>query len=163
MSLDKFKRAKVIALPPKAPQLPRSAGRRQVMKQGLAALATLAVGETIWLTPSPAEAAFPFFGPKKKALIGQRAAVRRANGNGRIKNDYSKAKIIKSVCLNCSTVCGIQAYVIDGKLVKIGGNPEDPNNGKSLCAKGQSGPTINTYAERMLYPLRRVGARGEGK
>ena len=67
------------------------------------------------------------------------------------------------MCLNCSTVCGIQGYVIDGKLVKVGGNPEDPNNGKSLCAKGQSGPTINDYPERLLFPLKRAGKRGEGK
>ena len=160
MSLDKFKRPKIIVTPPVPPQ---SASRRTVMKQGLAALATLAVGETIWLTPGPAEAAPQLCRVNKKPLVGQRAAVRRISGDGRRKNDYTKAKIIKSVCLNCSTVCGIQAYVIDGKLVKIGGNPEDPNNGKSLCAKGQSGPTINTYAERMLYPLKRVGARGEGK
>ena len=96
-------------------------------------------------------------------MIGQRKAQRRASGNGRLKNDYSKAQKIKSVCLNCSTVCGIEGYVIDGKLVKVGGNPEDPNNGKSLCAKGQSGPTINTYADRLLYPLERVGPRGSGQ
>lgn len=53
--------------------------------------------------------------------------------------------------------------MIDGKLVKIGGNPDDPNNGKSLCAKGQSGPTIKPYPERLLYPMKRVGNRGEGK
>ena len=160
MSLDKFKRPKIVVTPPTPPQ---SASRRQVMKQGLAALATLAVGETILLTSGAAEAATQQCRITKKPLIGQRAAARRISGDGRRKNDYTKAKIIKSVCLNCSTVCGIQAYVIDGKLVKVGGNPEDPNNGKSLCAKGQSGPTINTYAERMLFPLKRVGARGEGK
>ena len=38
-----------------------------------------------------------------------------------------------------------------------------PNNGKSLCAKGQSGPTINDYPERILFPMKRVGKRGEGK
>ncbi len=86
-----------------------------------------------------------------------------ANGNGRLKNDYSRATLVKSVCLNFSTVCGIQGYVIDGQLVKVGGNPEDPNNGKSLCAKGQSGPEINTYADRLLYPLERVGPRGSGQ
>ena len=34
---------------------------------------------------------------------------------------------------------------------------------KSLCAKGQSGPTINDYADRLLYPLQRVGPRGSGQ
>lgn len=134
--------------------------RRDVLKQGMGALATLAVGEVILLTPDDANAAW---WNHKQVLSGQRKAGRRPNGKGRLKNDYSRATIVKGVCLNCSTVCGIQGYVIDGKLVKVGGNPEDPNNGKSLCAKGQSGPTINTYPERLLYPLKRVGARGEGK
>ena len=131
--------------------------RRGFVKGGLGALSTLAVGETISLVPTDAKAA------QGRKLIGQRKAERRASGRGRLKNDYSRAKIIKSVCLNCSTVCGIQGYVIDGKLVKVGGNPEDPNNGKSLCAKGQSGPSINTYADRLLYPLERVGPRGSGQ
>ncbi len=134
--------------------------RRSFMKTGMGALSTLALGETILLTPTPAEA---FLWKKEQKLYGQRKAVRNASGKGRVANDYSKAKIVKGVCLNCSTVCGIQGYVIDGKLVKVGGNPLDPNNGKSLCAKGQSSPTINNYPERLLFPLKRVGARGEGK
>ncbi len=134
--------------------------RREIVKRGFAALASLAVGETILLTPDDAQAAW---WNRKKEPYGQRKAVRRPSGKGRLKNDYSRATIVKSVCLNCSTVCGIQGYVIDGKLVKVGGNPEDPNNGKSLCAKGQSGPTINNYPERLLYPLKRVGARGSGQ
>jgi thiosulfate reductase / polysulfide reductase chain A len=136
------------------------APRRGFMKQGLAALSTLALGETILLTSDDANA---FFWNSKRDVYGQRKSVRRPNGKGRMQNDYSKAVIKKGVCLNCSTVCGIQGYVIDGKLVKVGGNPEDPNNGKSLCAKGQSGPTINNYPERLLYPMKRVGKRGEGK
>ncbi len=134
--------------------------RRIFLKQGLTALSTLALGETILLTSEDANA---FFWNAKKDVYGQRKSVRRPNGKGRLKNDYSKAVIKKGVCLNCSTVCGIQGYVIDGKLVKVSGNPEDPNNGRSLCAKGQSGPTINNYPERLLYPLKRVGKRGEGK
>ena len=134
--------------------------RRDAIKRGFGALATLAVGETILLTPDDAQAAW---WNRSKTPYGQRKAVRRPSGKGRLHNDYSRATIVKSVCLNCSTVCGIQGYVIDGKLVKVGGNPEDPNNGKSLCAKGQSGPTINNYPERLLYPLKRVGARGSGQ
>ncbi len=136
--------------------------RRKFIKTGFGALSSLAVGETILLTPTDAQAWF-WSKPKKNEVYGQRKQVRRANGKGRLANDYSKAKIVKGVCLNCSTVCGIQGYVIDGRLVKVGGNPEDPNNGKSLCAKGQAGPLISTYADRLLFPLKRVGARGQGK
>jgi anaerobic selenocysteine-containing dehydrogenase len=131
--------------------------RRRMLAGSVQALGSLALGQTIALTPGAAQAA------SSRKLVGQRKAQRRPSGNGRLKNDYSRAKLIKSVCLNCSTVCGIQGHVIDGRLVKVGGNPEDPNNGKSLCAKGQSGPTINTYADRLLYPLRRVGPRGAGQ
>jgi thiosulfate reductase / polysulfide reductase chain A len=136
--------------------------RRQFTQLSAISLANIALGQTIWMA-SPAEAGLLDWLKPKYKVYGQRKAVRRTNGKGRLKNDYSKATIVKGVCLNCSTVCGIQGYVIDGKLVKIGGNPEDPNNGKSLCAKGQSGPTINNYPDRLLYPMKRVGARGEGK
>jgi anaerobic selenocysteine-containing dehydrogenase len=134
--------------------------RRGAMKRGFGALATLALGETILLAPGDAQARF---WRRKPELYGQRKAVRRANGKGRLANDYRRAEVVNSVCLNCSTVCGIRGYVIDGRLVKVGGNPADPNNGKSLCAKGQSGPTINTYADRILFPLKRLGARGSGQ
>jgi thiosulfate reductase / polysulfide reductase chain A len=136
--------------------------RRQFTQLSAISLANIALGQTIWMA-SPAEAGLLDWLKPKPKLYGQRKTVRRPNGKGRLKNDYSKATIVKGVCLNCSTVCGIQGYVIDGKLVKVGGNPEDPNNGKSLCAKGQSGPTINNYPDRLLYPMKRVGARGEGK
>ena len=135
--------------------------RREAIKRGFAALSTLALGETILLAPENANA--QLFKPKDRKLYGVRKQQRRTGGKGRLKNDYSKAVIKKGVCLNCSTVCGIQGYVIDGKLVKVSGNPLDPNNGKSLCAKGQSGPTINDYADRLQFPLKRVGKRGEGK
>ena len=127
--------------------------RRDFIKSGIGALGALGVGELILLTPGAA-AEPPARLPSRKRRIGKATA--------KIKNDYRKAEKRTSVCLNCSTVCGIVGYMIDGKLVKVAGNPEDPNNGKHLCAKGQSGPTINDYADRILYPLQRAGKRGEG-
>ncbi|HEX7983399.1 MAG TPA: molybdopterin-dependent oxidoreductase [Duganella sp.] len=124
--------------------------RRGFIKSGIGSMATLGLGETILLTPNAAGA------------MNYRPL---ADGRQRkVKNDYRRAKRIASVCLNCSTVCGIEAFVQDDKVIKIRGNPLDPNMGGYMtCAKGQSGPTINDYPERLLYPLKRVGARGEGK
>jgi len=128
--------------------------RRQFIKSGIGALATLAVGETILLTPQEASAAM------NEPL---NYSVNAAGTAKKVRTDYRTAKSVKSVCLNCSTVCGIEGFVVDGKVVKIRGNPLDPNMGSFMtCAKGQSGPTINTYPERLLYPLKRVGKRGEG-
>lgn len=127
--------------------------RRRFVKSGIGALASLAVGETILLAPQPSAAALE---PLSYKL--------NAGGNPRkARPDYRLAKRIKSVCLNCSTVCGIEGFVIDDQVVKIRGNPLDPNVASFMtCAKGQSGPTINSYPERLLYPLKRVGKRGEG-
>ncbi len=128
--------------------------RRDFIKTGIGALATLGVGELIRLSS----------GDIAHADVPTPAARRRPGEKGvrKIPHDYRRAQQVPSVCLNCSTVCGIVGYVIDGELVKVGGNPEDPNNGKTLCAKGQSGPTIHGYPDRILYPLKRVGKRGEG-
>jgi thiosulfate reductase / polysulfide reductase chain A len=130
--------------------------RREFVKSGIGALAGLAVGETILLSPQPAAAAMAALEPLNYKL--------NAVGNPRkVRTDYSKAKKVTSVCLNCSTVCGIEGFVVDNQVVKIRGNPLDPNVASFMtCAKGQSGPTINSYPERLLYPLKRVGARGEG-
>ena len=123
--------------------------RRAFIKNGMASMAGLGLGELILLHPQPAQAL------SYRALPG---GARR-----KIKNDYRNATRVASVCLNCSTVCGIEGFVLNGKVIKIRGNPLDPNMGSHMtCAKGQSGPTINDYPERLLYPLKRVGARGEG-
>ena len=128
--------------------------RRTFIKTGIASLASLALGELILLRPG--EILADTMTPLNPAQMAAR--IRRTKKP----NDYSKAKKVPGVCLNCSTTCGIIGYVIDNKVVKINGNPEDPNSLGKVCAKGESTPTINVYPERLLYPMRRVGKRGEG-
>lgn len=72
-------------------------------------------------------------------------------------------KAIPSTCMQCSSGCGILAFVSDGVVVKIEGNPNHPNNRGRLCAKGQAGINHLYSPDRLLFPLRRVGQRGEGK
>jgi anaerobic selenocysteine-containing dehydrogenase len=123
--------------------------RRSFIKSGAGSMAGLALGELISLTPASANALAYRTLPE-----GEKRKLRP---------DYRRARRVASVCLNCSTVCGIEGFVQDGKVIKIRGNPLDPNMGSHMtCAKGQAAPTINDYPERLLYPLKRVGARGEG-
>lgn len=70
---------------------------------------------------------------------------------------------IPSMCQMCTTACGIIANVRDGRLLTIEGNPADPNSQGAVCAKGVAGPSILYDPYRLLYPLRRVGQRGEGR
>lgn len=72
----------------------------------------------------------------------------------------------KAIPVNCH-VCNIQdgaiAYVENDRVVKLEGNPEHVSTRGRLCAKGNSGMWYSYDPDRILYPLKRVGARGEGK
>lgn len=70
---------------------------------------------------------------------------------------------VASMCQMCTTACGIIATVTDGRLTAVRGNPEDPNSQGSVCAKGVAAPSVLYDPQRLLYPMRRVGARGEGR
>ncbi|MBI2359811.1 MAG: molybdopterin-dependent oxidoreductase [Deltaproteobacteria bacterium] len=73
--------------------------------------------------------------------------------------------LIPTICFNCEAACGLLAYVDKEKLSiqKFEGNPAHPGSRGRNCAKGPA--TINqvTDPERIRYPLKRVGKRGEGK
>ena len=73
------------------------------------------------------------------------------------------AKEIPSVCEMCFWRCPIVAKIKNGKLVKIEGNPKSPANGTRVCARGNSGVQLLYDPDRLKYPMKRVGARGEGK
>ncbi len=72
-------------------------------------------------------------------------------------------KAIPSACWQCVTRDGIIGYVEDGRLVKIEGNPELPRTNGKLCARGQAGVNVIYNPDRLFFPLKRVGKRGEGK
>ena len=80
----------------------------------------------------------------------------------REKRNYT---IVPTTCFNCESACGLTAYVDKDthRIRKFEGNPYHPGSRGRNCAKGPA--TINqiTDPDRILYPLKRVGARGEGK
>ncbi len=73
--------------------------------------------------------------------------------------------LIPTTCFNCESACGLLAWVDrhDLSVAKVEGNPAHPGSRGRNCAKGPA--TINQVndPERVLYPLRRAGARGEGR
>jgi len=76
---------------------------------------------------------------------------------------YKERKAVPSACLQCVTRCPIIGYVEDGKLTKISPQFNSIRTEGTLCAKGQGGVNQVYDPDRILFPLRRVGARGEGK
>ena len=76
------------------------------------------------------------------------------------KNKYKDAKKIPGMCQLCSTICGIIGYVKEGRLLKVEGNPNDPNSRGKLCARGHASLNHLYHPERLLFPLKRVGEPG---
>ena len=70
-----------------------------------------------------------------------------------------------SVCpLDCPDTCSLTVTVEEDRIVRIRGSHANPYTGGVLCAKvPQAYPAFVHGAGRLRTPLRRVGARGEGR
>lgn len=76
---------------------------------------------------------------------------------------YEERKAVPSACYQCVTRCPIVGYVENGKLEKISPQYNSIRTHGTLCAKAQAGVNHVYDPDRILFPLRRVGKRGEGK
>src|SRR3990172_12199633 len=72
-------------------------------------------------------------------------------------------QVVPYTCLQCNVEDGGLAFIENGRVVKLEGNPKHPWNRSKLCAKGNAGVNQLYDPDRILYPMRRVGKRGEGK
>lgn len=64
---------------------------------------------------------------------------------------------VPSLCNGCSSVCGLWAYVKNGRLWKVEGNKVHMKNRGTLCARGH-GVAYNVYDPgRITQPMKRVG------
>jgi anaerobic selenocysteine-containing dehydrogenase len=119
---------------------------------------TEARGETFY--PGPSRIHLASFPPKERwndwVELDSKAWPKR------VEKRYT---LVPTACFNCESGCGLLAYVDKDTLQvrKFEGNPEHPGSRGRNCAKGPA--TINqvTDPDRILYPLKRVGERGEGR
>ncbi|MBI5441691.1 MAG: molybdopterin-dependent oxidoreductase [Deltaproteobacteria bacterium] len=70
---------------------------------------------------------------------------------------------VATTCEMCFWRCGIIASVVDGKVLRVEGNPEHPQNQGRLCARGNAGTGLLYDPDRLKTPLLRTGERGEGQ
>ncbi len=68
---------------------------------------------------------------------------------------------ICSIC-NPGSHCGVDAYVKDGRIVKVKGSMETHNAG-TLCVKGTEGLGYVYHPDRLTTPLIRTGERGKDR
>ena len=74
-------------------------------------------------------------------------------------------RIIPTICFNCEAACGLLGFVENdtNRIRRFEGNPEHPGSRGRNCAKGPATLNQVTDPERIRYPLKRAGKRGEGK
>lgn len=69
-------------------------------------------------------------------------------------------EVKKSACYFCHQNCGVLAYVKDGKVIKIEGDPNHPTNQGGLCCRGNIALKHIDHPARINHPLKRVGEKG---
>jgi len=119
---------------------------------------TEARGETFY--PGPSRVHLAAFPPKERwddwVELDSRAWPERKE---------RRYMLVPTTCFNCESACGLLAYVDRESLQvqKFEGNPEHPGSRGRNCAKGPATLNQITDPDRILYPLKRAGKRGEGK
>jgi anaerobic selenocysteine-containing dehydrogenase len=106
---------------------------------------------------------------KAAALAGAAAAFGTSMTGSLVEADQAFAdtveetKTYKTVCHGCIQSCPCIAYVKDGVVTKIVGDPDAPTSKGSLCMKGMNQVHTCYSPRRILHPLKRVGDRGSNE
>ena len=72
-------------------------------------------------------------------------------------------KIVRSYCGLCHPRCGTLLHIEDGKVVKVTGDPDHPITRGAICERGRLMQDHIYHPQRLNYPLKRTGERGQGR
>ncbi|MGA3127338.1 MAG: molybdopterin-dependent oxidoreductase [Candidatus Korobacteraceae bacterium] len=72
-------------------------------------------------------------------------------------------RIVRTVCQECHSECGVLVQVEEGKVTSIKPDPEHPASRGCICVKGVNYARFASHPQRVKYPMRRAGEKGEGK
>ena len=73
------------------------------------------------------------------------------------------SRVVRGACPHdCPDTCAMLVTVQDGRATRVAGDPDHPFTQGFLCAKVNRYVDRTYHRDRLLRPLRRVGAKGEG-
>lgn len=81
----------------------------------------------------------------------------------KIPGEATGIEVKTGICGFCGGKCFVDVYCKDGKVVKIEGNKTMLGANGRICVKGAAMKQALYNPKRLLYPMKRVGERGEGK
>ncbi len=71
--------------------------------------------------------------------------------------------LVRAACPHdCPDTCALRVTVQDGLAVKVQGDPDHPPTHGALCTKVSRYTERSYHPERVLHPMKRVGAKGSG-
>lgn len=75
-----------------------------------------------------------------------------------------KVEVKRSVCpYDCPDACGLLVETVEGKAVRVMGDPDHPHTKGTLCPKMNHYEKTVHSPERLTKPLLRIGPKGAGK
>jgi len=80
---------------------------------------------------------------------------------GAIAGNGARREILAGICGVCAAGCGVNVHFLDGRIERLTPLKDHPLG--MVCPRGMRAAEIVYSPERLLYPQRRVGARGEGR
>lgn len=100
---------------------------------------------------------------KTTAAVGASMAIGSnfVKANKALAAGSDEEQIIRTSCRACIQNCACFAHVRNGRVISLEGDPCDPMSKGRMCAKGLAGVSALYNPNRMKYPMKRVGERGE--
>jgi anaerobic selenocysteine-containing dehydrogenase len=109
--------------------------RRHFLKLGAAGAATAVMAGC--QSPRPWVTLEPYVRPPEEQLAGV-------------------ATWFASTCRQCPAGCGVLVRIMNGRALKIEGNPDHPLNRGKLCARGQAGLQVLYNPDRLTGPVQQA-------
>lgn len=73
-------------------------------------------------------------------------------------------RVVRAACPHdCPDTCAMLVTVADDVATAVRGDPDHPNTAGALCTKVARYLERTYHTDRLLYPMRRTGKKGEGK
>jgi anaerobic selenocysteine-containing dehydrogenase len=73
-------------------------------------------------------------------------------------------QVLPSVCpLDCPDTCSLAVTVEGGKVTKVRGSEVNPLTHGTICGKVSHYPEFVHGPDRLLYPMKRIGPKGQGE
>ena len=73
----------------------------------------------------------------------------------------AEGRVLSTICGICDAGCGVDVHFRDGRIDRLTPTKEHPLG--IVCPRGARAREIVYADDRLLYPQRRIGARGEGR